>query len=274
MNQIKFVPLILVLILQCFPSNAQEVVLVSGSLEFLKNQTNLNVEFVYDGMKVSEFTEEIYLKQKRSEFRKPADGDKFVKKWVMDRNDSYEPKFMEKLNYGLKKLNIVSEKNIPVHTYTMVVKTVKTEPGFFDGSAGMKRDTYIDLVITFFDSTNRKTNLCTLKAEKMVGITEEQNDMKETNLKITQAYVLVADKLSKLMVKILTKKEKVKEDPEEMKKPIKNDKNNIDSEGDEDELDKPIKNDNKEKKSEDQKEKSEKPIKNEKKSKKDPNDYD
>jgi hypothetical protein len=195
--------------------SAQEATLYSGSLYFLKGEPKMNVEFAYDGMQVGEFTEEIYLKQKKSEFRKAPEGDKFVKKWVTDRNEFYEPKFMDQINKSLKHINVVAEKNIPANKYTMQVRTVKTEPGYYNGTNTNKRNTYVDLLITFFETSNRENILCTMKAEKIVGMTEEQMQMIETTTKITNAYGVAADKIGKLIVKILTKKEKEKDVPDE-----------------------------------------------------------
>jgi hypothetical protein len=215
--------------------HAQDAFLYNGSPNVLKEQTNLNIEFVYEGMKVGEFTEEIYLKQKKSEFRKAAEGDKFVKKWSSDRTDIYEPKFVEQLNKGLKRMNLVAAKNAPDSKYTMLVQTKKLEPGYFNGSNGNKRDTYVNLQVVIVDSENRDQVLCTIKAENLVGVTDEPTDMKETTMKITNAYALAADKISKLITKICTQKEKIKKEdaedeitPEKKEKKEKKNKKNED----------------------------------------------
>jgi hypothetical protein len=212
MKSIKYLFLFAVIFLFSGRLSAQEVTLYSGSMDFLKGQTSLNVEFVYDDMKVGEFTEEIYLKQKRSEFRKKPDGEKFVKKWVTDRTDFYEPKFMDQINKSFKRMNMVAAKNSAASLYTMQVKTVKTEPGYYNGTNTNKRNTYVDLLINFYETANPEKILCVMKADKIVGVTEEQMQMIETTTKITNAYGVAADKISKLVVKICTKKEKVKDD--------------------------------------------------------------
>jgi hypothetical protein len=275
--------------------HAQESITYTGSPDVLKGQTNINIEFVYDGLQVGEFTEEIYLKQKRAEFRKAADGEKFVKKWTSDRSDIYEPKFISEINKDLKKINIVAEKNNQTYKYTMVVQNKKIEPGFFATSGGSKRNTYINLIVQLVETENRSKILFSIKADYIFGLTEEQIDMKETTLKITNSYASAAGKIGKLIVKICSQKEKVKEVPEDMIKHDKKDKKDINSEDDENELDKSIKKDKKDKKSEAEDEevdkpvkkdnnkevktdqsktKSDKPVKKEKKPKKDPNDDD
>jgi hypothetical protein len=214
MKPVKLLSFFILVLLFSYRIHAQEVVLYSGSPDFLKGQTNLNVEFKYTGLVVSEFTEEIYLKQKKAEFRKPAEGDKFIKKWNSDRADSYEPKFMEQFNKSMKKINIVAEKNVPAHKYTMVVQTVKLEPGYYNGSNGNKRDTYVNLLISFIETANPENVLCIMKAEKIIGATEEQTQMMETTMKITNAYANASEKIGKMIVKICTQKEKTKDDPD------------------------------------------------------------
>lgn len=187
---------------------SQEALIQSGNLDFLTGQTQIGVEFVYDGMKVGEFTEEIYLKQKKSEFKKAADYDKFQKKWNSDRKDFFEPKFIAEINKSLKRLDIAAGKDNSNAEYFMQVITYKTEPGYYGGSNTNKRNTYVDVLINFFKADNRDNILCVIKAEKNIGVTEEQNQMGETTLKLTNAYTIAADRIGKLILKIRTKKEK------------------------------------------------------------------
>jgi hypothetical protein len=237
MKPFKLLSFFIVLFLFSFKMHAQEATLYNGSPDFLKGQTNLNVQFNYNGLVVSDLTEEIYLKQKRSEFRKPADGDKFVKKWNSDRTDSFEPKFLEQLNKGLKKIGLVATKNTPTNKYTMIVQTVKIEPGYYNGTSGNKRDTYVNLLIKFIETDKPEVELCTIKAEKIVGVTEEQMQMIETTMKINNAYANAAEKISKLIVKVCTQKEKVKEDPDADLKHDKKDKKDKKSKKSEDNQD-------------------------------------
>jgi hypothetical protein len=274
---------------------AQESITYTGSPDVIKGQTNINIEFVYDGLQVGEFTEDMYLKQKKAEFRKPADADKFMKKWSSDRTDVYEPKFISELNKDLKKLNIVAEKNKQDYKYTMVVQNKKIEPGFYAKSGGGKRNTYINLVAQIVETENRSNILCSIKADYIFGLTEEQNDMMETTMKISNSYASAADKIGKLIVKICTQKEKVKEVTDDVIKHDKKDKKDINDEDEDGELDKPDKKDKKDAKSiededelektgknkniepKDKKEKPEKTVTKEtkvKKMKKDPNDED
>ena len=55
--------------------SAQKVKVLKGDLAFLKGQSKLNVEYVYDGMKVGKKqTEEEYIKEKTTEANKKEAG--------------------------------------------------------------------------------------------------------------------------------------------------------------------------------------------------------
>jgi len=261
--------LVAMFISMSFSAHAQDAVLSGGSPEILKGQTILNVAFVYDGMKVGGLSEEFYLKQKKSEFRKVADYEKFAQKWVADRAATYEPKFMQQLNFYLKRMNLVASINGESAKYTMTVQTQTLEPGFWGSSSAMKRPTFIDLLVTIGETANKENILCTITVPDITGITEEQNDMKQTDLRIASAYGLAAEKISKLIVKIDTKKEKVKDDPDEIKH-IKKDKKNKDADDDEIKPDKKSKKDKSDVNDED--ENTDKKAKKEKKNKKDNSD--
>ncbi len=214
-------------------SQVPEVTVNSGDLSFLKGQTTLNVQFVYDGMLVSQFSEPIFLKQKKSEYRKTADYEKFMSDWEADRAGKYEPKFLKQLNLTLFRADIKADMGLGDAKYIMIVKTAKTEPGFYHGSSGMKRDTYINLVVNFVETADTNHVLCTVKANYIVGETDNLAEMKETNTRITYAYGAAADKISKIIYKECTKKEKV---VKEVKPEIKNDDKSV-----KDKEDKPVK---------------------------------
>jgi len=224
MKPVKLLSFLIIIIAFSYKIHAQEVTLYSGSPDILKGQTNLNVEFVYTGLMVSDLSEDIYLKQKRTEIRKATDADKFVKKWSADRADFFEPKFIEELNKSLKKLTIVAAKNSSSSKYTLIIQTIKMEPGYYNGSNGNKRDTYVNLLIKVVESDNRDNVLCVFKADKIIGAADEQSQMLETTIKLTNAYKLAAEKTGKLIVKICTQKEKVKNDSESEIKKDKKDK--------------------------------------------------
>ena len=211
-------------------SQAQDVTVTYGNLLFLKGLTDVNIEFDYDNLRVGEFKEEMYLKQKRKEFRKAPDADAFIAKWDADRGGMFEPKFIKQFNLGTIRLKLVATPGNNDAQYVMRVKTIKIEPGYF--ASGMKRDTYIDVEITIVDTANLDKPVCIIQANRIIGVTELPRQMMDSQLKISYAYGTIADKLSAMIMAECTKKVKqpkeVKEDkpthPEKAKKEEKPEK--------------------------------------------------
>ncbi len=205
-------------------SQAQDVTVTYGNLLFLKGQTDVNIEFDYDNLRVGEFTEDMYLKQKRKEFRKAPDADAWVAKWDADKSGRFEPKFTKQFNLGTTRIKLVATAGNNDAQYVMVVKTIRIEPGYYQ--TGMKRDTYIDVEITIADTAHLDKPLCIIKAYHIIGVTEVTKEMSDSQIKIAYAYGTIADRLSKMIVDECTKKIKqpkeVKEDkpthPEKAKK--------------------------------------------------------
>ena len=75
--------------------NAQKIKLISGSLDALKSETSINVEFTYDkNMQVGKKTEATYVAEKKEEYNKKeaGKGDQWALSWVADRKEKYEVK--------------------------------------------------------------------------------------------------------------------------------------------------------------------------------------
>jgi len=200
----KYLRLLFILaIITCSFQNAkaQDIDLVKGDITILIGQPSITITFVYDGMDVAGLTEEYYLKQKRGEFRKAADADKFVTKWKSDFKDKFEPKFIEQFNLGMRKLKLKAEKEGD-SKYTMIVTTKKIEPGFYASSGGINRDTYVNLTVDFVESENPENILATIKSEKVVGKSENSIEMKDQQTRIANAYGESASKIAKLIVKL------------------------------------------------------------------------
>lgn len=211
-------------------SQAQDVIVTYGNLMFLKGQTDVNIEFDYDNLRVGEFTEDMYLKQKRKEFRKAPDADAWEAKWEADKAGKFDPKFTKQFNLGTLRIKLVATAGNNDAQYVMQVKTIRIEPGYY--GTGMRRDTYVDVEITFVDTAHLDKPVCIIKAYRILGTTELTKDMSDQQIKIANAYGVIADKLSSMIVAECIKKIKqpkeVKEDkpthPEKAKKEEKPEK--------------------------------------------------
>lgn len=116
-----------------------------GDIESLKNITEYDIEFVFEGMAVGKFdVEKDYTDKKVTEYNKKKEGkgDKWLEGWKSDREKRYVPKFLQLINENAKNKFKVEDNDTD---YVMVVKTIFTEPGFNIGI--MRKDASINLEI-------------------------------------------------------------------------------------------------------------------------------
>jgi hypothetical protein len=91
-----------------FGVQAQSMALVSGTFKALSGQTEVNVAYKYDGMKVGKgkkaIPEDEYIERKKGEYNKKeaGRGDSWEKDWTADRENKFHVKFEELLNKGMK----------------------------------------------------------------------------------------------------------------------------------------------------------------------------
>ena len=200
----KYLKLLFVLLIfTCFfkNSHAQNIDLISGDITVLKGQPSVMITFVYDNMKIGEFTEEMYFKQKKSEYRKAPDAEKFIAQWKVDFKDKHEPKFIEQFNNSIKKLKLKAVKD-DTSKYTLIVNTNKIEPGYYKGSGSISRETYIDVTVDLVESNDPTNILATIKAENVVGVGINTTEMKDQQSRIANAYGDCASRIAKLIVKL------------------------------------------------------------------------
>ena len=167
-----------VLVAMASPSNgfSSIVNLKSGSLDFLKGEKQVNVEYVYDGMTVrdkdkKESQEEDFVARKVAEYnqKKAGHGDEWRKGWINDRFESYQPRFNELLN------KTVSDKKYDLQfgsfkdaKYTLILITTYTEIGW-KFSDVIKHPFFINGQAVFCESQNRTNVLAVISITKAPG---------------------------------------------------------------------------------------------------------
>ena len=152
------------------PLAAQDMKLNSGSLDFLKGQTMLNVEYVYDGLTVGKGTEQAYIEKKVAEFnsKEPGKGEKWLENWKADRTKRYQPKFEELLNkqFTERKVNFKAGQ-YPDAKYTLVLKTLNLEPGY--NAFVSRAPAQISTEAKFVDTKDRSKELAVISILKAPG---------------------------------------------------------------------------------------------------------
>jgi hypothetical protein len=134
MKKIKLYAIMGFIALTDMTAQAQKMTEGDKDLSFLKGQTKFNIVYNYDGMLVGKITEDEYKKDKidKGNAKQPGKGDRWAEKWVNNRAAVYQPKFEELINNMLfkGKSNATAAQNQSDAKYTIVVKTLMTEPGF------------------------------------------------------------------------------------------------------------------------------------------------
>ena len=173
------------------------VKLQSGSLAFLKGETQVNVEYSYEGMRVSKFArEQDYIDKKVAEFnnKEAGKGELWHKGWVDDRARRYQPKFEELLNRfltaGKSSLKFGSFKDAK---YTLILKTTFTEPGWA-GLGLIRQSALINAEAVFMETQNRATPLATLTITKSPGFAALGYDY-DPALRIQESYAKAGKEL-------------------------------------------------------------------------------
>ena len=171
--------------------SAQKIKKKEGSLDVLKNESSINVEFTYDDMSVGKYKkEEDYISDKKAEYNKkePGRGDRWAESWVKDRESRFEPKFIELFTdaSGMS----VSDKG----KYTLIFHTTSTEPGYNVGI--MKKNAFIDAEIIIVETANRNKVIAKLTMDNSPGRTFMGNDF-DTGERISEAYAKAGKSLGK-----------------------------------------------------------------------------
>lgn len=179
---------------------SQKIKLESGSLDFLKHESCINIEFMYKDMKVGNKKEASYVREKiESDNKKErGKGEKWHRAWIQDRTERFEPKFVELFNKHITK------KNGPVidgvgSEYVMLVNTNLTEPGFNIGLA--RRDAKVSLTCIFLvDATNEKLAVISIKDSPSREVLGTDFDR---GYRIQEAYGVAGRQLAKFIIKQL-----------------------------------------------------------------------
>jgi len=151
----KFSLLSLVLLLSISFAFAQSHA-KKGDYSFLKGEKSLSLKYEYSDMIVGKkLSEQEYVNGKVEAYNKKeaGKGDKWKTAWINSREDRYQPKFEILINKTLSKVNIkVSE--TADSKYTLIVKTLYTEPGFHVGI--MKKPAWANFEFIFIETETKK----------------------------------------------------------------------------------------------------------------------
>lgn len=175
--------------------------LQSGSLAFLKQESRVNVEYDYNGMKVSGMKEEDFVAKKVADYNKkqPGRGDQWRQAWINDRTEKYQPKFEQLLNkYASGKRGNLQFGSFKDAKYTLILKTTFTSEGY--NVAIMARPAFINANAIFVETQNRTNVIAVVTITKAPGMDAWGNDF-DAGSRIQEAYAKAGKELGIFIAK-------------------------------------------------------------------------
>ncbi|MBK8522204.1 MAG: hypothetical protein IPL54_15470 [Chitinophagaceae bacterium] len=175
---------------------AQKIKATMGDPSVLKNETNINIEFTYENVSVGKFADENdYIKKKRDDYnaKTPGRGNKWANDWIADRNNRYEPKFIELFTINSKKT--VSKKA----KYTLIFKTKSIEPGFsVAGGWVATKNASIDAEVWIVETAKRSNKIAVITVNNAPGGSWTE-DESVAGVRISESFAISGKKLAKFI---------------------------------------------------------------------------
>lgn len=175
-----------------------------GDWKNLKGITEYNLVFDYANLEIPKYdSEEDFLKDKmaKRDEKEPGTGEKFKESWFADRENRYEPKFIESFNKRFDDGEIKVDKDLGDAEYTMKVHTTLIFAGYNVGVS--RRPSKIDAVISVYKKDNPDTVIFSVKYTNAEGSGAMGYDF-DSGYRISESYA----KLAKTFAKDLSKKTK------------------------------------------------------------------
>ncbi len=150
---------------------AQKMKVESGSFDFLKGQTEINVAFNYENVTFykEEMSEQEYIQKRVKEItedKNKAEADKWLNDWNKSKEEDFIDKFMLsfKKNMEKPKINIKQGNDAK---YTLIVEAVWIYPGWFAGV--MKQPAKVSTRLKFVETANPDNVLLVITSKNAPG---------------------------------------------------------------------------------------------------------
>lgn len=136
---------------------SQKLKVSDGDIKNLAGITEFNLEFDYSNLEIPKYdSEEAFLEDKmqKREEKDPGTGagEKFKNSWFSDREEFYEPKFIESFNKRFKNGEIMVAKDKADAKYTMRVHSTLIYAGYNVGI--VRNNAKIDAVVSVYETAS------------------------------------------------------------------------------------------------------------------------
>lgn len=180
---------------------AQKAKVTKGDWSSLKGITAYNVEFDYSNLEIPKFdSEEEFLKDKiaKREEKEPGTGEKFKKSWFSDREEFYEPRFIETFNDRYKDGKVKVGKDLSGAEYTMKLHTTMIYPGYNIGI--VRHNSKIETTVSVYKNDSPDTVIFSVDYTKIEGQGNGGYDF-NSGQRIADAYIIFARAFTKHIYK-------------------------------------------------------------------------
>ena len=174
---------------------SQKVKITQGSYAALKDIKEYNLEFDYSSLSIPKYnSEEDFLidKMAKRDDKNPESGEKFKESWFADRENRYEPKFIESFNERFKNREIKVGKDLKTE-YTLKIHTTMMWAGYNVGV--WRENSKIEATIYVYKNDDPNTVLLAADFTRVEGGGLSGMDYNSGD-RIAQAYGKLAKKLS------------------------------------------------------------------------------
>lgn len=179
---------------------AQKVKVTQGDWSNLKGISEYNVVFDYSNLQIPKYdSEEEFLKDKmaKRDEKEPGTGEEFKKSWFSDREEFYEPRFIETFNDRYKDGAVKVEKDSSAE-YTMKVHTTMIYPGYNVGV--VRHNSKLEVTLSIYKTSEPDNVIFSADYTKIEGQGNGGYDF-NSGQRIADAYIIFARALTKHMYK-------------------------------------------------------------------------
>ena len=180
---------------------AQKANVTKGDWKDLKGITEYTLEFDYSDLEIPKYdSEEDFLADKmaKREEKEPGTGEQFKESWFSDREEYYEPRFIETFNDRYKDGAVKVDRDLGSADYTMKVHTTFIYPGYNVGV--VRKNSKIEVTIDVFKNDSPDNIIFSVDYTKVEGAGNGGYDF-NSGQRIADAYIILSRRLVKDMYK-------------------------------------------------------------------------
>ena len=175
---------------------SQKVKVTEGSFKNLKGISAYNLEFDYSDVQIPKYdSEEEFLADKmaKRDEKEPGTGQKFKESWFSDREERYEPKFIESFNKRFDDGEVKVGKNIGAE-YTMKIHTTLLWAGYNVGV--VRKNAKLEATVTVYKTDDPSQILWSANYTKVEGGGAMGYDF-DSGYRISEGYAKLAKEIAK-----------------------------------------------------------------------------